>query len=155
MKPQKLHLSQSSWYPRCFFWAPDPCSQACQASNHLTAMPGYTTGSRPRMYWMNWMFHPKLSCHMSWQALSIFPSIKASSHGSRDLHCNKCSVMLSPSAPSGFPGFTIGIIAPICSIHAVRTLSYHHNRLVSCLKKRSKEQKIGIFWKGKQLPATR
>lgn len=64
------------------------------------------------------------------------------------MESNKCSVMLSTSAPTGFPDSPLEGIAPICSIHAVRTLSYQHNRLVSCLKK------CGIFWKGKQLPAT-
>ncbi len=72
----------------------------------------------------------KVSSHISWQALSIVSSTKASA-GSRDLHSNHGNQKMQRHVESFSP---TGAPAPICSIHAVHTLSYQHNRLVSDLK---------------------
>ena len=105
VKPQKLHLSQSSWYPRCFFLAPDPCSQTCQTSNHLTAMPAIRQAVG-RMYWMNWMFHPKFlaTCHGKHSA--SFPPGFSSWVQGPVLQQMQRHVESFSSHP--LPGFTIG-----------------------------------------------
>ena len=73
VKPQKLHLSQSSWYPRCFFFGSRSVQSNLPSIQSLDCYAGYTTGSRPHVL-DELDVSSEVSCHMSWQALSIFSS---------------------------------------------------------------------------------
>lgn len=98
----------------------------------LDCYAGYTTGSRPHVLDELDVSSKAFFPHVMASTQHLFSSL-VQGPAIQTMESNKCHVESFSSRR--LPGFTIGGIAPICSIHAVRTLSYQHNRLVSCLKK--------------------